>query len=438
MHYPLMKASLLAGLLAVAQTINPLALRADQATEQLAIKAAANPNGAAMVEYLNATAKLTNPQEKLAALWAAALLADKRKDKEAILEQAGTISLPGARMLVSAFHHDDETGEAVTNATKALNTLMPQPKKGEDDPGAATDPYKTPAITEKWTDELGVLGRWQKDGFTLDLIAYPENTFLGALTDPEGKRQKLLGILKSRQLFLYGPTASGMAEKSEMLLKLQGKTDKPIVLERVTVGKTNTFPKPEKAITLFDGTDLDAFEKTSWKILSDGSLQSSPRTGNLKTKEDFGDVRLYLEFREALNTATVGQRRGNSGVILMGAYEVQLLDSFGLEAQPNDCGAIYSIAAPKVNASAPPLEWQSYLIEFHAPRFDAEGKKTANAKFSVWHNGTLIQENTEAPRLTGASPDKPSPRPEPSKPEALIIQDHGNTLQYRNMWIERL
>lgn len=438
MHYFTMKAPILAGVLATSAILSPVVLRADDATEQLAIKAAADPKGAAMADFLKATEKLTNPQEKLAALWQAYLLAENSKDKEIILEQAGTISLPGARMLVSAFHHDDVMREAVTKATKALNVLMPQPGKGEEDKGAATDPYKTPAITEKWTDDLGILGRWQKDGFTLDLVAYPENTFLGVLTDSSGNRQKLLGFLDGQKLLLYGATVSGTAEKGETVLKLQGKTDKPIALERVTVGKSNTFHKPDKATMLFDGKNLDAFEKTSWTLQPDGSLQSSPRTGNLKTKADYGDARLYLEFREALNPATVGQRRGNSGVILMGAYEVQLLDSFGLEAKPNDCGSIYSIAAPKVNASAPPLEWQSYLIEFHAPKFDADGKKTANARFSVWHNGILIQDSVEAPRLTGASPDKPSPRPEPSKPEALIIQDHGNTLQYRNIWIEPL
>lgn len=438
MDYLTMKAPLFAGLLVASVMSGPVTLFANDTTDQLAIKAAADPKGAAMADFLKATEKLSSSQEKLAALWQASLLAENTKDKEAILEQAGTISLPGARMLVSEFHHDDAMREAVTKATKALNVLMPQPKKGEEDKNAATDPYKTPAVTEKWTDELGILGRWQKDGFVLDLVAYPENTFLGVLTDKAGNRQRLLGILEDKKLLLYGPAASGTAEKGETVLRLHGKTDKSIALEKITVGKTNTFPKPDKAVTLFDGKSLDAFEKTQWTIQPDGSLQSSPRTGNLKTKANYGDARLYLEFREALNPATVGQRRGNSGVILMGAYEVQLLDSFGLEAQSNDCGSIYSIAAPKVNASAPPLEWQSYLIEFHAPKFDAEGKKTANARFSVWHNGILIQENVEASRLTGASPDKPSPRPEPEKPEALVIQDHGNTLQYRNMWIEPL
>ncbi len=420
----------------IAVFLSVVSVYAADPLNELAIKAAAKPKSDAFADYLEATSKL-EPKEKLAALWRASLLADDLKEKEAVLEQAGTIPLPGARMLVSAFHHDDDLREAVTKASKALNILMPLPKKDEEDKGAATDPYKTPAITETWEDSLGVSGRWTAEGSTLDIVAYPEKNFQGILTNPtSGARVKLLGILEGDTVNLYGEGASGSASKGETVLKLHGKMDKPVVFQRATVGKTDTFPKPAKAQTLFDGSNLDAFEKNSWKILPDGTLQNAPRTGNLKTKENYGDVRLYLEFREPLNPECVGQRRGNSGVILMGAYEVQLLDSFGLESQPNDCGAIYSVAAPKVNMAAPPLEWQSYLIEFHAPRFDEAGKKTANAKFSVWHNGVLIQDKVESPRLTGASPDKPSPRPEPNKPESLVIQDHGNTLQFRNIWIE--
>lgn len=408
---------------------------ATNSLSELAIKAACEPKKEAFEEYLKASASL-EPKEKLAALWQAALLANDTKEKEAILEQAGTIPLPGARMLVSQFHHDDDLREAVTKATKALNGLMPPPRKGEEDKEATTDPYKSQWITETWTDSLGVSGRWEADGSKLDIVAYPEKTFLGILTNPStGSRTKLLGILDGEKVNLYGADVSGTASKSETVLKLQGK---PVTFTRVETGKTNTFPKPEKAQVLFDGSNLDAFEKNSWKILPDGVLQSSPRTGNLKTKAGHGDARLYLEFRQPLNPECVGQRRGNSGIILQGAYEVQVLDSFGLEPKSNDCGSIYSVAAPKVNMAAAPLEWQSYLIEFHAPRFDESGKKTANARISVWHNGVKIQDNVEVPRLTGASADKPSPRPEPSKPEALVIQDHGNTLQYRNIWLEPL
>lgn len=414
------------------------AFAANNQLDELAIKAASDPKEDTFEAYLRAVSSL-EPKEKLAALWRAYLLADDVKEKQAVLAQAGTIPLPGARMLVSAFHHDEEIREDVTKATKALNVFMPPPKKGEEDKEAATDPYKTQSLTETWTDALGVSGRWTAEGSTLDIVAYPEKSFQGILTNPKtGTRVPLLGILQGNQINLYGDGATGTASKDETMLKLHGKMDKPVVFTRTTVGKTNTFPKPANAQTLFDGSNLDAFEKNSWKILPDGTLQSSPRTGNLKTRENYGDVRLYLEFREPLNPECVGQRRGNSGVILMGAYEVQLLDSFGLESQPNDCGAIYSVAAPKVNMSAPPLEWQSYLIEFHAPRFDAAGKKTANARVSVWHNGVQIQDNVESPCLTGAPPDKPAPRPEPSKPESLVIQDHGNTLQFRNIWIEPL
>lgn len=428
-----MKLPILAVLLGVASLH-----AAPNALDEISIRAASESKGEAFAEYLKATTSL-EPEARLAALWRAGLMARNNKEKEAVLAEAGTIPLPGARMLVSLYHHDDDLRDAVNKATKALNVLMPPPKKDEEDKGAATDPYKTPALTETWTDPLGVSGRWTADGSTLDLVAYPMGNFQGILTNPEtGNRIKLIGIKDGEKVNLYGEGASGTASKSEVVLKLHGKMDKPVTFTRTGVGKTSTFPKPADAQTLFDGSNLDAFEKTSWQVLPEGVLQSTPRTGNLKTKGKYGDARLYLEFRTPLNPEAVGQRRSNSGVIIMGAYEVQLLDSFGLEAKPNDCGSIYSVAAPKVNMSAPPLEWQSYLIEFRAPRFDESGKKTENANISVWHNGELIQDKVEVPRLTGASPNKPSPRPEPSKPEALIIQDHGNSLQYRNMWIEPL
>ena len=407
------------------------------ALDELAIKAATEPKSTAFADYLKATADLP-PQEKLAALWKATLLANDVPQKQAILAQAETISLPGTRMLVSAFHHDEALQGDVNKATKALNILMPPPKKDEEDKGAATDPYKTPSLTETWADALDIFGRWKADGDTLDIVAYPEKSFQGVLTDAKGARVKLLGLLEGDKLHLYGVGVKGYASKNETVLSIGSPSENKITFARATVGKTAAFPKPANGKMLFDGSNLDAFEKNSWKILPDGVLQSSPRTGNLKTKEGFSDARLFLEFRVPLNPECVGQRRSNSGVILMGAYEVQLLDSFGLEPKANDCGAIYSVSAPQMNMAAPPLEWQSYLIEFHAPRFDDAGKKTANARISVWHNGELIQDNVEVPRLTGASPGKPSPRPEPSKPESLVIQDHGNTLQYRNIWIAPL
>ncbi len=167
-----------------------------------------------------------------------------------------------------------------------------------------------------------------------------------------------------------------------------------------------------------------------WKLVGDGAMEIGPRAGSLVSKAVFGDHRLHLEFRTPFMPEARGQGRGNSGVYLQGRYEVQILDSYGLEGLDNECGGIYRVARPRVNMCAPPLQWQTYDIEFRAPRFDAQGNKTANARITVWHNGVMIHENVELPGPTGggenANLDKPGP---------LLLQDHGNPVQFRNLWV---
>jgi hypothetical protein len=124
-----------------------------------------------------------------------------------------------------------------------------------------------------------------------------------------------------------------------------------------------------------------------------------------------------------------GQDRGNSGVYLMDRYEVQVLDSFGLVPQDNECGGIYKVATPKVKASFPPDVWQTYDITFRAPRFDAQGKKVKNATVTVVQNGLTIHENVEIPGPTGGAVGGPEAKEAP-----LRLQDHGNPVRFRNIW----
>lgn len=195
---------------------------------------------------------------------------------------------------------------------------------------------------------------------------------------------------------------------------------------------------PPGAVVPFDGKNLDAWQARNanqpirWKILPDGVLEVAGG-GDLMTKETFGDHRLHLEFRLPYMPRSFGQGRGNSGVYLQGRYEVQVLDSYGLEGADNECGGIYQIARPAVNMCAPPLQWQSYDITFTAPKRDASGKKIANARATIRHNGVVIHDNLELPKTTGGALNEREGEPGP-----LLLQDHGNPVQFRDIWIERL
>lgn len=190
---------------------------------------------------------------------------------------------------------------------------------------------------------------------------------------------------------------------------------------------------PEEAVVLFDGTGLEAWmhrdgKPAGWKLGEDGSMEVT--RGNILTRRSFGDVRIHLEFRTPLMAEARGQARGNSGVYVQGRYEVQVLDSFGLEPMDNGCGGVYRIAPPRVNASLPPLQWQTYEITFRAPRFDSSGGKTANARITVRHNGQVIHLNRELPRLTPGGVSN-----EESERGPLLLQDHRDPVQYRNIWV---
>lgn len=191
---------------------------------------------------------------------------------------------------------------------------------------------------------------------------------------------------------------------------------------------------PEDAIVLYDGSGFKEWkhkdsDSVEWKLV-DGAMEVVPKTANLVSKETFGDHRLHLEFRTPLMPQARGQDRGNSGVYLHGRYEVQVLDSFGLEGEWNECGGIYNVARPAINMCAPPTEWQTYDITFRAPRFDEDGNKTQNAEITVLHNGIKIHDKIELPEYTGG----PIKKNEMAK-GPLMLQEHKNPVQYRNIWI---
>lgn len=187
------------------------------------------------------------------------------------------------------------------------------------------------------------------------------------------------------------------------------------------------------ATMLFDGRDLSGWlarkdGEAKWKI-KDGYMEVAPGTGDIYSKQEYGDFQLHVEFWLPLMADKKGQARANSGVYLQGRYEVQVLDSYGLDSQDNDCGGIYKIAKPLVNACHKPEQWQSYDIAFRAARF-ADGKLKETARATVFHNAVMIHNNIEIPIPTGGAVNV-----DMAKPGPILLQDHGDLVRYRNLWI---
>jgi hypothetical protein len=186
---------------------------------------------------------------------------------------------------------------------------------------------------------------------------------------------------------------------------------------------TSGLLPPESAIVLFNGKDADNFQYG--KMVEDQYL----RVGCI-SRQSFQAHRLHIEFRTPFQPSDSGQGRGNSGVYIQGRYELQVLDSFGLTGENNECGGIYQIAQPLVNMCYPPLSWQTYDIDFTPPSFDSDGKKTKNARLTVRHNGVLIHDDLELPRGTPGGVSGES-----SEPGPLKLQDHSNPVAFRNIWV---
>jgi hypothetical protein len=197
---------------------------------------------------------------------------------------------------------------------------------------------------------------------------------------------------------------------------------------------------PSDAIVLFDGNDLNAWlgdngKVPGWKV-ADGAMTVTPGTGTLHSKQKFGDVQLHLEWRAPAVVKGEGQGRGNSGVFLMGLYEVQVLDSYQNETYVNgQAGSLYKQSPPMVNASLPPGEWQTYDIIFMAPEFTEKGMLKAPARVTVIHNGVLIQHNFE---LRGPTEYDRIPMYKSHGKGPLQLQDHGDLVSYRNIWVREL
>jgi hypothetical protein len=198
---------------------------------------------------------------------------------------------------------------------------------------------------------------------------------------------------------------------------------------------------PADAVVLFDGTDLAAWKNregaaAGW-VMRDGAMEAVPGAGYVYTRQAFGDVQLHIEWAAPTPPKDSGQGRGNSGVFLMEKYELQVLDSYRNDTYPDgQAGAAYGQYPPLVNASLPPGEWQSYDIVFRRPRFDSMGALVAPARMTALQNGILIQDNVTLWGPTNWLQANPYVAGSDRGPIAL--QDHGNPVRYRNIWVREL
>jgi hypothetical protein len=214
---------------------------------------------------------------------------------------------------------------------------------------------------------------------------------------------------------------------------------RPVVIS--PPGQSLPVPPPSDAIVLFDGSSLEGWEATDgsptrW-VIENGNMESVAGAGYIQTKQRFGDIQLHVEWAAPVPAMGQSQGRGNSGVFLMGLYEVQVLDSYENDTYPDgQASAIYGQYPPLVNASRPPGEWQSYDIVWRRPRFAADGQLLASARVTVIHNGVLVQDNVELWGPTAWLEHLPYEAHADRLP--LAFQDHGNPVLFRNVWVREL
>ncbi|TVR72147.1 MAG: DUF1080 domain-containing protein [Marinilabiliales bacterium] len=198
---------------------------------------------------------------------------------------------------------------------------------------------------------------------------------------------------------------------------------------------------PSDAIVLFDGTDLSNWvdrdgNQPPWEV-NNGAMTVVPQTGDIWSKQKFGDVQLHIEWRAPAEIRGEGQGRGNSGVFLMGRYEIQVLDSYENPTYPNgQAASVYKQHIPLVNACRQPGEWQTYDIIFMAPRFNEQGRVTHPARVTVIHNGVLVQNNVEIWGDTEWIGLPTYTKHEDKLP--IRLQDHGDLVSFRNIWVREL
>lgn len=296
------------------------------------------------------------------------------------------------------------------------------------------------ATRARWCDAAGVSdGQWK--GVTF--FSNPQN-----FQHPEPMR-----IWPSGQVFFnWAPVQAGefeMKPSEDHLFRYRQYVHEGKVDVEKTEQLWNDYAHPPRmtveavrssnAIVLFDGRHNDREKdfshwtagegkKIGWDSV-DGAMKIVPKSGSIMTKRNFSDFKMHAEFKTPQMPASVkGQSRGNSGIYIQRRYELQILDSFGAEPKENDCASLYRTRAPDKNVCRLPGRWQSFDIIFHAARYEGQ-TKVKDARITVWHNGELVHNDVAIPNKTGAG------QPEGPDPQPILLQDHGNEVSFRNIWI---
>ncbi|MDP6636145.1 MAG: DUF1080 domain-containing protein [Phycisphaerae bacterium] len=305
------------------------------------------------------------------------------------------------------------------------------------------DVSKIPLIGD-WAGKIG------KDPIVAQVIASGKGEYVVNMMTKFDTRDAKFAVLTGKPDNLVGSTKTGKDGKCVAKLTadsltgtVEGDGKTSFSLKRVMRLSHRLGAKPPKGAVVLIGPDTKDLSATftrgggkpcGWKLLDGGVMQCVPRGGSALTKKKFGSMHLHAEFRTAFMPEAKGQGRSNSGFYIQNRYECQVLDSYGLKGVANECGGMYRAVEPRVNMCAPPGQWQSYDIFFRAPKFDASGsKQIEGAHISVVHNGVLIHNDVVLIKGTGNGG-----RRKPIAAEFLLLQDHGNPVEFRNIWVAEL